>query len=186
MIRYKKFISRFIASLILIGFLSNNNVFAQGEAIFKAQCANCHKPNQDYTGPALAGVRNRAPSKDWVYKWVANPSAMIASEPYAKALFEKWKPTVMNGFPALKKEEIDAILDYVDAYKDPVAPTGTAVGATSESKDNNSLLFGILTLILAIVAFILFRLIVTFVNYLMIKKVFCVVNRCLFIATKLI
>ncbi len=157
MIRYKKFISRFIASLILIGFISNNTVFAQGEALFKAQCANCHKPNQDYTGPALAGARNREPSKDWVYKWVANPSGMIASDPYAKGLFEKWKPTVMTAFPALKKAEIDAILDYVDAYKEPVAPSGTAAGATSESSDNNSLLFGILTLILAVVAFILLQ-----------------------------
>ena len=157
MIRYKKFISRFIASLILIGFISNNSAFAQGEALFKAQCANCHKPNQDYTGPALAGARKREPSTEWVYKWVANPSAMIASDPYAKALFEKWKPTVMTAFPALKKAEIDAILDYVDSYKEPVAPTGTAAGATSESQDNNSLLFGILTLILAIVAFILLQ-----------------------------
>ena len=157
MIRYKKLISRLIASLIIIGFISNTNVFAQGETLFKANCANCHKPNQDYTGPALAGARNREPSKDWVYKWVANPSSMIASDPYAKTLFEKWKPTVMTAFPALKKADIDAILDYVDAYKEPTPPTGTAVGATSESPDNNSLLFGILTLILAVVAFILLQ-----------------------------
>ena len=96
MIRYKKLIFRFIASLILIGFVSNNSAFAQGEALFKAQCANCHKPDVDYTGPALQGWKERQPSKDWIYKWVANPSAMIASDDYAKALFAKWKPTVMT------------------------------------------------------------------------------------------
>ncbi|WP_379709085.1 c-type cytochrome [Ferruginibacter yonginensis] len=150
---------RFVASLIIIAFVSNNNAFAQGEgeAIFKAQCANCHKPDQDYTGPALKGARDREPSKDWVYKWVANPSGMIASDAYAKGLAEKWKPTIMTAFPNLKKAEIDAILDYCDAYKAPEPTSGKpgAVGAPEDS--NSSLMFGILTLILAIVAFILLQ-----------------------------
>ena len=78
MIRYKKFIIRFLASLILIGFISNNSAFAQGEALFKSQCANCHKPNQDYTGPALAGARKREPSADWVYKrWLISARMAI-------------------------------------------------------------------------------------------------------------
>ena len=125
MIHYKKLIFRFIASLILIGFLSNNTAFAQGEALFKAQCANCHKPDQDYTGPALKGVRARQPSPDYIYKWMANPAGMIASDPYAKTLFERWKPTVMTAFANLKKSEIDAILDYVEAYKPPVQTAST-------------------------------------------------------------
>lgn len=66
----QKFILRFVASLILIGFISNNSVFAQGEALFKANCANCHKPDADFTGPALKGVREKEPSKEWAYKWV--------------------------------------------------------------------------------------------------------------------
>jgi cytochrome c2 len=96
MIRYKKFISRFFASLILIGFISSNSAFAQGEALFKAQCANCHKVDGDYTGPWLKGARDRQPDKEYIYKWMANPAGMIASDPYAKALFAKWKPTVMT------------------------------------------------------------------------------------------
>ena len=158
MIRYKKFIIRFIASLILIGFISNNSAFAQGEALFKANCANCHKPDVDYTGPALQGWKERVPNKDWIYKWVANPSGMIASDAYAKSLFEKWKPTVMTAFPSLKKADIDAIMAYVDGFKAPAPGKDVPGGATaSESADNNSLLFGILTLILAIVAFILLQ-----------------------------
>ncbi len=158
MIHYKKLIFRFIASLILIGFISNNTAFAQGEALFKANCANCHKPDVDYTGPALQGSRKREPSPDWVYKWVANPAGMIATDAYAKTLFEKWKPTVMTAYPNLKKAEIDAILDYVDAYKPPVQTAGASGGASgAEDSGNNSLLFGILTLILAIAAFILLQ-----------------------------
>jgi mono/diheme cytochrome c family protein len=153
MIRYKKFISRFVASLILIGFISNNSAFAQGEALFKAQCANCHKVDGDYTGPWLKGARDRQPDKEYVYKWMANPAGMIASDPYAKALFAKWKPTVMTAFANLKKTEVDAILDYVDSYVPPAVPKGES----KESGSDNSLLFGILTLILAVVAFILLQ-----------------------------
>ena len=87
MIRYKKFISRFVASLILIGFISSNSAFAQGEALFKAQCANCHKIDGDYTGPWLKGVRDRQPSKEYIYEWMANPAGKIATDAYAKALF---------------------------------------------------------------------------------------------------
>jgi cytochrome c551/c552 len=156
MIRYKKFIYRFVATLILIGFISNNSAFAQGEALFKANCANCHKPDGDYTGPWLKGARDRQPDKEYVYKWMANPAGMIASDAYAKALFAKWKPTVMTAFANLKKTEIDAILDYVDTYVAPVTAVGEGA-VEGKNADNNSLLFGILTLILAVVAFILLQ-----------------------------
>lgn len=159
MTRYRKFINRFVASLILIVFISDNQVFAQGEALFKANCASCHKPDADFTGPALKGVRDKEPSKEWIYKWVASPAAMIATDAYAKQLFEKWKPTVMTAFPQLKKEEIDAIMDYADAYTPPAAAAGGAGAAngTDRDGDHDSLLFGILTLILAVVAFILIQ-----------------------------
>jgi cytochrome c551/c552 len=157
MIRYKKFLFRFVASLILIGFISNNNVFAQdGKALFMTQCANCHKVDGDYTGPWIKGARDRQPDKEYVYKWMANPAGMIASDPYAKALFEKWKPTIMTAFPKSTKAEIDAILDYVDSYVAPPKPPEEAGGGASKG-DSNSLLFGILTLILAVVAFILLQ-----------------------------
>jgi mono/diheme cytochrome c family protein len=154
MIRYKKFMFRFIASLIFIGFISNNNVFAQdGKALFTAQCANCHKVDGDYTGPWIKGARDRQPDKEYIYKWMANPAGMIGSDPYAKALFAKWKPTMMTAFGTLKRAEIDAILDYVDTY----VPPPTTPEGNKESGSDNSLLFGILTLILAVVAFILLQ-----------------------------
>jgi hypothetical protein len=108
-----------------------------------------------YTGPALKGWKDRVPGGDWIYKWMANPAALIASDPYAKKLFEEYKPTVMTGFPQLKKEEIDAILKYVDDYTPPAVPT-SSTGAPVAEKDN-SLLFGILTLMLALIALILLQ-----------------------------
>ena len=150
MSRYRITINKALAFLLLVLTLSfNNSVFAaDGEALFKANCSNCHKPDADYTGPALKGWSKRIPNPDWVYKWVANPAQMIATDAYAKSLFEKWKPTVMTAFSNLKKDEIDAILKYVDDYTPPAA-TATATGAATQQEDN-SMLYGILTLVLAL------------------------------------
>ena len=156
MTRYRKFSYRFLAILIPVVFFFNNNVFAQGEALFKANCANCHKPDQDYTGPALKGARDREPSKDWVYGWVHNPAG--TNDAYSTPLKDKFKPTVMTAFPQLSKTDIDAILDYVEKYTPPVAQAKTGVGESDTDSEGNSLMFGILTLILAVVAFILLQI----------------------------
>ncbi len=159
MSRYRIFINKAVLSLLFIVILSSNNHLfaADGEALFKANCANCHKPDADYTGPALKGWSKREPNAEWHYKWIANPAQMIASDPYAKQLFEKWKPTVMTAFANLKKDEIDAIMKYVDDYTPPAAPMAASGGASSGGESDNSMLFGILTLILAVVALILLQ-----------------------------
>ena len=59
---------------------------ADGEALFKANCASCHKPLEHYVGPALKGAREREPSKDWVYKWIPNTTSMVNTDPYAMKL----------------------------------------------------------------------------------------------------
>jgi mono/diheme cytochrome c family protein len=84
-----------------------------GEAIFKVACSNCHKLNDDYTGPALPGVSKRY-KKQWIYNFMKNPSKMIAIDQQAMQLFQKWKPTVMTAFPALTHREIDNILAYAE------------------------------------------------------------------------
>ncbi len=157
MSRYRKIIYRIFASFLLIVNLSITASAQDGEALFKANCSNCHKPDVDYTGPALQGWADRAPDKEWIYKWIANPAGMVASgEKHATALFEKWKPTMMTGFPTLSKAEVDAIMGYVDAYTPPVKNAPTAGGVQAPAEDN-SMLYGVLTLILALVAFVLLQ-----------------------------
>ncbi|MCX6323626.1 MAG: c-type cytochrome [Sphingobacteriales bacterium] len=157
MSRYKKIINNSLASILFLFLFSFGNAVkaADGEALFKANCANCHKPDADYTGPALQGWASRIPNPEWLYKWVANPAQMIASDAYSKGLADKWKPTVMTAFSNLKKDEVDAIMKYVDNYKPP-APIATT-GPAGEPATDNSLLFGILTLVLAMIAFILLQ-----------------------------
>lgn len=156
MSRYRKIINKAFASLLLVLLISFNNttLAADGEALFKSKCANCHKPDEESTGPALKGWKDRQPA-GFIYKWIANPAGMIETDPYAKALFAKYKPTVMTKFDDLSKEQIDAIMKYVDDYKPPVKGPENA-GDTS-TQDDNSLLYGILTLVLALIAFILLQ-----------------------------
>lgn len=152
---YRNFFRRILSAFFLTALLSfSADVFAQdGQALFKANCASCHKPDKEFTGPALKGARDREPDKDWVYKWVANTTTMVDSDPYAKALKAKYG-SVMTAFPALKKEEITAILDWADAYTGEAPKTP---GGTQEPATDSSLIFGILTLVLALVAFILLQ-----------------------------
>jgi len=117
-----------IAFLLLFGTFDAQ---AQGEDLFKAKCATCHQPHKDGTGPKLFEVRTKwadGGAKDGsIYQWVNNWQAAAASDPYA-AQVVTLKPTAMNAFPELKKEDIDAIFDWVDAQpattatKDPGNP----------------------------------------------------------------
>jgi cytochrome c2 len=154
MSRYRKIVTNIFVPLLFIVFLSfSERTFAQnGEELFKANCASCHKPLEKLTGPALKGARDREPNKEWAYKWVDNVNSMLESDPYAKKLMGEAGGSRMTQFN-LKKEEIKAILDWADAYTKPVPP----VGETPTGNENNTLIFGILTLVLALVAFVLIQ-----------------------------
>jgi mono/diheme cytochrome c family protein len=106
---------------------------AQGEALFKAKCATCHQPHKNGTGPKLFEVRKKwsdgGAKEGSIYQWVNNWSAAAASDPYAQTV-STWAPTAMSVFPELKKEEIDAIFDWVDAQADPAA-AGPADGGAA-------------------------------------------------------
>lgn len=90
MSRYRKIFNRVLPALFLLVFFSINisSYAADGEALFKANCAACHKPDKDFTGPALQGWKDRVPAGDWIYKWIANSADLRESEPYAKALLQ--------------------------------------------------------------------------------------------------
>lgn len=144
------------AILFFLALISSSELLfaADGEALFKANCASCHKPLDAYVGPALKGAREREPTKDWVYKWIANTTSMVITDPYASKLKSEHGNVVMTAFPDLKKEDIDAILDWADKYQPPAAAPGTPVG---QPESDNSILYGLLTLILAVIGFVLLQ-----------------------------
>ena len=122
---------RITAILFFLTLISSPELLfaADGETLFKANCASCHKPLDAYVGPALKGAREREPSKDWVYKWVPNTTSMVNTDPYAMKLKSQFGNVVMTSFPDLKKEDIDAILDWANKYE---KPGGTPEGPVTE------------------------------------------------------
>ena len=147
-----------ITSLLFLALISFPQLLlaADGESLFKANCASCHKPDAAYVGPALKGAREREPSKDWVYKWVANTTSMVNTDPYAMRLKSEAGGTVMTAFPGLKKDEIDAILNWADKYEPPADIKGQP-NQPGTSGSDNSLLYGLLTLILAVIGLTLLQ-----------------------------
>ncbi len=133
---------------------------AAGEKIFKLNCASCHFPDKDMTGPSLKGARERwiaNSTEENLYAWIKNSANVIASgDAYANSLFTKWKKTAMTA-QALNNEQIDNVLAYVEQYEPPVAatPEGTPEAGTGEEQQSSSLywwlLAGLLVIIIAVV-----------------------------------
>lgn len=138
----------------------NATAFAapDGQALFKANCATCHNPLKESTGPALQGADARVPSKEWMYKWVHNSAGVIASgDPYAVAIYNKYNKTAMTAFPNLSNEEIDAIITYVNSVK-PVTADKPGAGATAGApQQEGGWVYAVLTGVLLLLGIILWR-----------------------------
>ncbi len=144
--------------------LSLNSVKAQtGQQIFQQNCQTCHNLDKDGTGPHLRGVEERGPWGDRanLVKWVHNPGAFIPTTPYTQDL-QKTYGSIMPGFPALSEDDIHAIFDWIKTAPPPggggkatPGAEGAAEGAGESGR--NALIFGVISLILAIVALILMQ-----------------------------
>ena len=154
-------IAQSIFTTVIALFVFHVSSFAapDGKALFQSNCASCHNPLKDATGPALKGADGRVPSKEWLYDWVHNSQKLVAGgDKYANEVYNKWGKIPMTPFPALSNEEIDAIFTYVNSVEPPSA-AGPAAGATAttEAKEGNAWLYTVITLILLVLAIILWR-----------------------------
>jgi len=149
----------FLLSLIVFSAI---HVSAQdGKALFISKCASCHNPLKDGTGPKLAGLEERHKWADHneLKSWINNPGAYMAKDPYTQGLLGQWK-SMMTGFPDVTLKDVDAIVNYIngvvaDANK-PKGP-GETGQAEKSSSSQNAIIFGIISLILAIIALILMQ-----------------------------
>jgi len=146
-----------LSTIVFLSLFFGNTVNAQdGKALFSQNCAACHAIDKKLTGPALLGVQDRWPDQKKLYSWIKNNQAFLKTgDPYANNLYNEFNKTAMNLFPNLTDAEIGAILKYIKEWKPAVAPAA-ASGAPAPEGDS-TLLFGILTLILAIIAFTLMQ-----------------------------
>jgi cytochrome c553 len=151
--------------LLLISVLSFSGKLAaqDGAALFQANCAACHSVTKNLTGPALAGFESRGPWADrkQLYQWVHNPAKYMSVDPYTQGLKQQFGQAMMSPFPQLTEKDIDAIANHInkvaaDAAKGPT-PTPGGGGETAKPEEDNSILYGILTLILGVVAMIMLQ-----------------------------
>jgi mono/diheme cytochrome c family protein len=165
MIDHRANVKRTLFSALFFLLLSfGNKVTAQdGKAIFQDNCASCHSVFKPLTGPALGGVTTRGPWTDHkkIYEWVHNPAKFMASDPYTQGLKAQYN-AMMTPFPQLSEKEIDAVLDYVEKTFKAGPPGGNntpsnAPGGQVVDEKDNSILYGVLTLILAVVALVMLQ-----------------------------
>lgn len=143
--------------------LSHNKSFSQdGGALFNQYCASCHGVLKNATGPALGGLETRGPWADRkeLYKWIHNPAGYLTNDPYTQGLRAQYGGVIMTAFPNLTEPQIDGIVDYINtetarAQAQPAAQTTAA--ATQGDDSDSMLLYGLLTLILAVIALILLQ-----------------------------
>jgi cytochrome c551/c552 len=157
-------IGRRLTVILLSFFLFSavNNVMAQdGKTLFNTNCASCHRVKGPSTGPELAGLESRHKWADHneLLKWINNPSGYMATDTYTQGLKAQYG-SVMQAFPAITLPEVDAIVKYINEEEARLAagPTTPAGGEQDPKKSNqNAVIFGVISLILAIIALILMQ-----------------------------
>jgi mono/diheme cytochrome c family protein len=160
MTKPKSTLQRRISVLVFIfSLFCGTSLMAQdGKALFQANCASCHALNKKLTGPALAGLEERGPWADRkkLYAWIRNPAGFAKTDAYAAGLIKEYG-VLMTAFPSLSDAEIDAVITYINTPPPP-PPPGATTGAAPAAEGDNSFLYGILSLVLAVVALILLQI----------------------------
>jgi len=152
----KIFLNALFLLLLVSGFTASAQTdIAAGKTAFVNNCSSCHNPLKDGIGPALHGVTERVPDRSKLHAWIKNNAAVRASgDPYFNNLYKERGGAAMSLFTGLSDAEIDNILTYVESVK---APTGPPPPEGVQTESDNSLLYGILTLILAVITLILLQ-----------------------------
>ena len=132
-----------------------------GKAIFTSKCASCHHPVKNGTGPALGLLEERHKWADHkeLLAWIQNPGAYMGKDPYTQGLLAQYK-SMMTGFPDFTLEDVNAVVSYVNQEYERLtqAPApGDKDGGEVSGGNQNSIIFGIISLILAIIALILMQ-----------------------------
>jgi mono/diheme cytochrome c family protein len=138
---------------------------AEGEQIFKNNCAACHNTSAEaLVGPGLQGISQRRPI-DWIVKWVHNPQAVIASgDKYANELYNKFNKAAMTPYPGYSEAQIKSVVAYIDAQAAPATPVaGTAPvagvpAAPAEGSSNGGMMQYILVALLGVMVLVLIAL----------------------------
>tara|TARA_B100001989_G_scaffold6630_1_gene4417 strand:+ start:419 stop:1771 length:1353 start_codon:yes stop_codon:yes gene_type:complete len=154
----KKHLANFL-TLVLFVSVTVVSHSQDGEKLFKANCASCHHPVKNATGPKMQGVLQKWEDNgegDLIYEWVKNPAELYNSgkSKMAKAIWD-WSPTVMTPQGHLSEDEVKSIFAYVDAYAPPATAQGPATDDTVYEAEDETVSFW-WWIIIGLMVFVLF------------------------------
>lgn len=81
----------------------------EGKAIFENKCNACHKFEERYVGPALAGLTERR-NHVWIMNMIMNPEEMTKKDPIAKQLLADYMTQMVN--QNVTEQDARALLEY--------------------------------------------------------------------------
>lgn len=154
----KLYRSKYLTLLILLFICTFNFSFAQsielGESLFSSNCASCHyagPEDKKLVGPGLGAHTIEKYSTEWLYSWIRNSSALIASgDEQAIAVYEEYNKVAMSAFTYLSDEDLVNILAYIEVGPPEVVSisAGESVISQEESSDPRILLMIILAILI--------------------------------------
>jgi len=136
----------------------NKKDAAAGKTIFMSKCASCHNVLKKGTGPALAGLEERHKWADHkeLLAWINNPAAYMAKDPYTQGLKAEYG-SMMTAFADVTLQDVDNIVAYVNEAAKPAPAPAAGSGEAVEEGGGNSVFFGIISLLLGVIALILMQ-----------------------------
>ena len=161
--------SRIITLCVAVLLAFSSSLFAQidastgdadaGKALFKTNCAACHKLYKPMTGPALFGVVEKYEEDfEWLGKWIRNSQELIATgDARAVKVYEDNGKKVMNAFEGLTDADISSILAYTNTPVPPI-PDGGGGGeiVPVEPGVSNEIILAILGFVLLLLVAVLY------------------------------
>ncbi len=150
----------FIFSFFLFSVFNNIKAadIPAGKALFMSKCASCHQVLKKATGPALAGLEDRHTWADHkeLLAWINNPAAYMAKDPYTQGLLAEYG-SMMTGFADITLVDVDNIVAYINDAATAKSPVVGVVDDGAPKTNNNAIIFGVISLILAIIALIMMQ-----------------------------
>ena len=144
-----------LASILVFSFVK---ISAQdGRTVFNNKCGGCHIMGTESTGPDLDGVLGRwGGDGDAIKAWIVNWSKLVKSGNDIAIKTAGLKPTEMQIFEGqITPAELDAVFTYITTWKKPEPPPPPPGG--EKGSGGGGLIFGIISLIMAIIAIILMQ-----------------------------
>lgn len=97
--------------LFSINLSAQQSDVANGEKLYKANCAACHKLDKKLIGPALKGITEKR-EQEWLIAWIKDNNALVASGDKLAKEVQDSNPAVMIAYPQFSDQDVIDILEY--------------------------------------------------------------------------